>query len=216
MSQADGGSVETSASERYRQLRPGFTIFVGLVAVAWVYFTALPNGELLEPLETKNVIRILLIGAFFLLLVFGRTEPYRLFTATNQILVPAIAALILGHIALDAWGADELSREDRVIEDFSFIFCMIGAVAVGIVMLLELRARQYLPAILALGLGIVFFVIGMEEVSWFQRVLDLESSEFFREMNDQGETNFHNAYTHESEDIFYLGGFLLLVLFPFF
>ncbi len=39
----------------------------------------------------------------------------------------------------------------------------------------------------------MFFIFGAgEEVSWGQRIFDVESSEFFLEHNAQNETNFHN------------------------
>ncbi|PCH78450.1 MAG: hypothetical protein COB98_00600 [Flavobacteriaceae bacterium] len=40
---------------------------------------------------------------------------------------------------------------------------------------------------------ILVFVFGAgEEISWGQRIFNVESSEYFLENNDQGETNFHN------------------------
>lgn len=188
----------------------------GILAVGAVAITAPSRGNLLSSLETQNVVRLLLIGIFFILLFFGGHSVYKLFRITNCVLVPITVGLLLLYIWIDALGADELSREDRVIEDFSFLFPMVGTACLGIVGLLLLKRRELLVGSVSILGSAVFFVIGMEEISWFQRVLDVESSEFFRNLNSQGEMNFHNVYTHESEDVYYFGGFLLLGVLPFF
>lgn len=41
-------------------------------------------------------------------------------------------------------------------------------------------------------LGIFLFFAAGEEISWGQRLLGIESPEFFKQSNTQGETNFHN------------------------
>ncbi|XLS28151.1 hypothetical protein ACJD0Z_13180 [Flavobacteriaceae bacterium M23B6Z8] len=40
--------------------------------------------------------------------------------------------------------------------------------------------------------ALLFFFAAGEEVSWGQRIFDIESGEFFKENNAQGETNLHN------------------------
>ncbi|WP_340199210.1 hypothetical protein [Ascidiimonas sp. W6] len=40
--------------------------------------------------------------------------------------------------------------------------------------------------------GLLFFFAAGEEVSWGQRIFDVESGAFFKENNAQGETNLHN------------------------
>lgn len=54
----------------------------------------------------------------------------------------------------------------------------------------------------------------MEEISWMQRIANVESSEFFLENNAQGETNFHNLATGIFERAYYFGAFLLLTVLP--
>ena len=41
-------------------------------------------------------------------------------------------------------------------------------------------------------LGLLLFVAAGEEISWGQRLLGIESSEYFQKNNAQGETNLHN------------------------
>jgi hypothetical protein len=60
----------------------------------------------------------------------------------------------------------------------------------------------------------VLFVIAMEEVSWFQRVLSIETPEYM-ESNLQNEINLHNFATNYIESIYYFGAFVFLVFIPF-
>ncbi len=43
-----------------------------------------------------------------------------------------------------------------------------------------------------IGVQFLFFFGAMEEVSWFQRIADIQSSDFFLKHNAQAETNLHN------------------------
>jgi hypothetical protein len=45
---------------------------------------------------------------------------------------------------------------------------------------------------IVIGIGLVFLFGALEEISWFQRVIDIESGEFFMKHNRQAETNIHN------------------------
>ena len=58
-----------------------------------------------------------------------------------------------------------------------------------------------------------FFLIAMEEVSWFQRVLSVETPDAL-DSNAQGELNFHNFATGLSENGYYFGAFLALMIVP--
>ena len=55
------------------------------------------------------------------------------------------------------------------------------------------RVRRYRPFYLLLALA-CFYVVG-EEISWGQRIFDIETPEFFRRHNLQKETNLHNLFT---------------------
>ena len=51
------------------------------------------------------------------------------------------------------------------------------------------------------GLGVVVAAAAMEEISWFQRILHVQSSDFFMQNNRQGETNLHNLAIGSSGSI---------------
>ena len=67
-------------------------------------------------------------------------------------------------------------------------------------------------------LGLFFFFGAGEEISWGQRLFNIESSEFFTENNAQGEMNLHNLVVKDTKlnkVIFGRGIGILLVLYLF-
>lgn len=63
-------------------------------------------------------------------------------------------------------------------------------------------------------ISMAFFVIAMEEISWFQRVIGFETPDAFSN-NIQDEFNLHNFSTDIVENIYYLGAFTFLIILPF-
>lgn len=60
----------------------------------------------------------------------------------------------------------------------------------------------------------VLFVLGMEEISWMQRVLGIATPDALRS-NIQGEINFHNFATNQIGAVHKIIGFVVLILLPF-
>ena len=83
-------------------------------------------------------------------------------------------------------------KEDGVMEWYTVDALLACSALCGYRFWKLRRVRK--PVFLAvLGfLCLLFFFGAGEELSWGQRVLNVESSEFFREHNAQGETNLHN------------------------
>lgn len=61
------------------------------------------------------------------------------------------------------------------------------------------KVRSALFSGMLLFLTLLFFFGAGEELSWGQRILNVESSEFFLENNAQGETNFHNLVVGDTK-----------------
>ena len=118
---------------------------------------------------------------------------------THPVILMAIAinVFILG-LAL-AWSGDEkalgrLLVEDGIVEWMQFLAFTATAALLGFVFVerwgqpgttrFELLVLGGLTALVALA--------ALEEISWFQRVLNITSSEFFVQNNRQAETNLHN------------------------
>jgi len=79
-----------------------------------------------------------------------------------------------------------------------------------------IRQKQWLGVTLIATLSLVLFVMGMEEISWGQRVFQWQTTAYFSEHNVQGETNLHNLNTQLFQDVLFFGGFILLAVLPFF
>lgn len=79
-----------------------------------------------------------------------------------------------------------------------------------------MRQKQWAAASLVMALSLVLFVMGMEEISWGQRIFQWQTSTYFSEHNVQGETNLHNLNTQLFQGVLFFGGFILLAVLPFF
>src|SRR5690606_3111921 len=70
--------------------------------------------------------------------------------------------------------------------------------------------------IIALLIALAFFVFAGEEISWGQRVLDIETGEFMQQYNWQGEVNLHNLQTDVANIGFHYGALIFLIILPLF
>lgn len=111
----------------------------------------------------------------------------------------------------------KLAREGQSIETLSALMYFLEcSVFIYISLLLRphlVHTRKFF-AIISLSIALVFFLISMEEVSWFQRFLSIKTPELFKG-NLQNEINFHNFHTDLIENIYYFGTFVFLILIPF-
>jgi hypothetical protein len=94
-------------------------------------------------------------------------------------------------------------------------FAAATLIGVGVVRLRRGGLGRTSRRVLAIpvAVAVLSLLIGLEEVSWFQRVLQIEVPEGLRERN-QPELNFHNSATGLSENAYYVGAFLFTVALP--
>jgi hypothetical protein len=91
-----------------------------------------------------------------------------------------------------AYFTDVYVREDGLIETLSAVALFFGAVVCfyRVATLRKLRSACFLSCTALLG---VLFLFGAgEEISWGQRIFNIETPEFFQSHNTQQETNIHN------------------------
>lgn len=114
--------------------------------------------------------------------------------------------------------------EDGFTEWSTVVFLLIG-LFVCVQRVWKLKGEKpFLFLFMTSLLALLFFFGAGEEISWGQRIFEVESSEFFTQNNAQGETNLHNLMigdTKLNKVIFGRGiGILLLlylaVLIPFY
>jgi hypothetical protein len=84
-----------------------------------------------------------------------------------------------------------------VIEDGAVEYATVGVYLVGFVwglgLVRKLNAKRELAwTVVYAGLSFGFLLIALEEISWGQRIFGLETPEFFKGRNIQGEIGVHN------------------------
>lgn len=116
---------------------------------------------------------------------------------------PAIATGIAVNVFLlalsVAWSGDIkqlwlLLGEDGIVEWMQFISFAVTAGLLGFAAFDHWKREPGMNMkLLALsGLSVVVALAALEEISWFQRVLQVQSPDFFLQNNRQAETNLHN------------------------
>ncbi len=129
----------------------------------------------------------------------------------------AASALFASIAIVDPERLTTLASEDGIVENLSAALAFASAgILLAAAYLQRRRGRSTgrLGLIGLLGLAGVFALIGLEEVSWFQRVADIETPEFLQDRN-QPETNFHNGATDLAEAVYYTGAFIFTVALPY-
>lgn len=71
-----------------------------------------------------------------------------------------------------------------------FLFCSSFLLLYRFIKLYKYKKALWMFGML--GLAVIFVFGAGEEISWGQRIFNVESSEYFLENNAQGETNLHN------------------------
>jgi hypothetical protein len=107
------------------------------------------------------------------------------------VLALLVAGLALAHVD------HEFFDRRYVVEDGPIEWLTVIAFAAGAVVCLRrafiLRASRPAKFIaVTILLGLMFLFVAGEEISWGQRLFDVESGEFFEQHNAQAETNLHN------------------------
>jgi hypothetical protein len=106
-----------------------------------------------------------------------------------------------------------LFYEDGVFEYLTTVFFIIAAI---FFLLRPFKNKHHFTAYTKLfifGMALFCFVLGMEEISWGQRILGFETPEEFEKINVQGETTIHNLVHPEYHPILYLLFSLGLLIF---
>jgi len=82
--------------------------------------------------------------------------------------------------------------EDGFVENGSAIFLISSSILLIYRFFKLYKQKNVLWKVGILAMALIFFFGAGEEISWGQRIFNLESSEYFLENNAQGETNLHN------------------------
>jgi hypothetical protein len=87
---------------------------------------------------------------------------------------------------------EKYTGEDLLVEWFTVIALLLASFTCFARAFNLREHRTWVFLFTSILLGLVLFFAAGEEVSWGQRIFGIESPEYFKEKNLQGETNFHN------------------------
>jgi hypothetical protein len=109
-----------------------------------------------------------------------------------------VYGLVLLHLDKDAFLV--LTREDGLVEWLTFVELLISSAFSFIVSHAFSRSEMGKAAKrIWLLLAFLFLFGAMEEISWGQRIMGIESPEWFLKHNRQGEINVHNLMIYGVE-----------------
>lgn len=98
-------------------------------------------------------------------------------------------------------------REDNVVE-YATCFAYLLACTFAVALALDLhRQREQVYALLYFLLSAGLFLIAMEEISWGQRIFNIETPGFFERYSQKKEINVHNMYGFPLHKAFVVVGF---------
>jgi hypothetical protein len=114
---------------------------------------------------------------------------------TERMVLLLVAIMLLTGFALfysDLSAFTWYIKEDSLVEWLTVVGLLLGSVVCFKRFFLLFRKKSWWFLTVTFLLGLLLFVAAGEEISWGQRILGIESSEYFKENNAQGETNLHN------------------------
>ncbi|WP_338770749.1 hypothetical protein [Massilia sp. METH4] len=125
---------------------------------------------------------------------------------------PALVVAVLVNVFVMglaiAWSGDQaklwrLLVEDGIVEWMQFLCFAVtsGLLAFAAVEHWQRNRRVDLVLLALAGLSGVVALAALEEISWFQRILNIATPEYFAQNNRQGETNLHNLAVGEKGSI---------------
>ena len=98
----------------------------------------------------------------------------------------------------------DLTNEDGIVENASAIFLLLSSIFFALSYVLsksqQLHGYQRMRNLVFLLLAILFFVAMGEEISWGQRIFNIETPDSLKEINYQEEINLHNLNIFEGRN----------------
>ena len=145
--------------------------------------------------------------------------------AEKVILLFVFVLLSIGVIS--SWINLDWFNKVYVIEDgfieWITILPLLAIVVIAIRNIIRLHSkRNWLFSATMFFLALLCLFVAGEEISWGQRIFQIESSDFFKENNAQAETNFHNLVIGGVKvnrlifsQLLILGAVIYLTVFPY-
>ncbi len=110
---------------------------------------------------------------------------------------------------------DLLGAEDGVVEWISALLLFVTSFIFGSQVIRSLRDNDsWIVPFTFIIFSLVCLVMGMEEISWFQRVLEYDTPDILS-ANQQHEANLHNIYDDQCDLTYYISAGVIFTLLPF-
>ena len=211
----------------------GLILSGAIILLLWYYDTAVFELEIIpktgpdfSPYSIGRTIIITGTSLLMILSIYSLGSDEHGSSRQPSIILLSIAltyVFLCGIVMLYLVNPAEFHRqslEDSAIEYTSALLLLTAAFLYLQVFVTSLRHQDRTSArirgiVLAPLCALVLFVIGMEELSWMQRILDINTPDAFSG-NGQGEMNFHNYYTRSSHALYVMGAWGCLIFLPFF
>ncbi len=144
----------------------------------------------------------------FLLTVFNAlalTDKKTLQKRWGVFLFAGSLLFLFSGIMVYFWPADVfkiLSREDGIFENLQFVLYAVSSLLFGIAAY-QTRRKDRLAFLLCAGAALMFFFVTGEEISWGQRIFNIQTPELALQYNAQKETTLHNIKGIQSYQYIY-------------
>jgi hypothetical protein len=171
---------------------------------------------------TEILLSLLLAAGLYMLRASGSgIDKKRMPSSKRRIawFLLMLAAVSAGLFAVDARLYNRLSLEDHALEWVSALLPLAASAAFAVAFIRVARApqrdvRRRVALVLCASFAVTLFVVGMEEISWLQRVFEITTPAMFAE-NQQHEMNLHNMHSIVFGQSYKIAMFAGLVLLPF-
>ena len=114
----------------------------------------------------------------------------------DMALMAAIAATLLAAIVISLWDKvffyEVFAAEDGFFENGTAVFLLLSSLVLFAHVVSLWTKGERKKAMFTAFYGALFFFAAGEEISWGQRIIGWESSQYFLDNNHQAETNVHN------------------------
>lgn len=125
-----------------------------------------------------------------------RFEPWMIVAGPAVILISFVALLAVQQTR---WLAERLLSENWPVELLTFVLLIWAAICGFMIAIKASKHGEHKLVIAFYALfAVLSFVVAMEEIAWGQQFFPIETPEFFKKFNVQGELTLHNLQGHNS------------------
>jgi hypothetical protein len=121
-----------------------------------------------------------------------RSSLYRIYCFISLVIFPATVASIIVLTKIDPRYYKFITKEDNLVEWLTFAFLMISGILSAVLAFRAQRSSGRYFWFYA-AFAVVCLLFALEEISWGQRIIGVNSPRFFLEYSDQQEINIHNV-----------------------